>query len=129
MDDARSLPGGKLEYAVLAALWESGVATARDIHERVGRPLGLVHTTTAKVLDRLHAKRLVAREKNGKSFGYRALAARPEIDRARLSRALAGFLTLEPSPAMASLVEAIESIDPALIDELARAVDLRRRSR
>lgn len=129
MDDDRSLPGGKLEYAVLAALWEGGVATARDVHERVGLPLGLVHTTTARVLDRLQAKHLVAREKIGRCFGYRAVAARPEIDRARLSQALSGFLTRAPSPAMASLVDAIESIDPALIDELARAVDLRRRSR
>jgi hypothetical protein len=30
---------------------------------------------------------------------------------------------------MASLVDAIESIDPMLIDELAQAVELRRRSR
>jgi BlaI family penicillinase repressor len=129
VDDHRSLPGGKLEYAVLAALWDCGVATARDIHQRVGVPLGLVHTTTARVLDRLQAKRLVTRAKTGKSFGYRALFARPEIDRARLSRALSTFLTREPSPAMASLVDAIESIDPALIDELARAVEARRRSR
>jgi BlaI family transcriptional regulator, penicillinase repressor len=129
VDDARSLPGGKLEYAVLAALWESGVATARDVHERVGIPLGLVQTTTARVLDRLQAKQLVAREKQGKIFGYRALAARPEIDRARLSRALSGFLMRDPSPAMASLVDAIESINPALIDELAAAVERRRRSR
>ena len=131
MDDDRSpsLPGGKLEYAVLAALWEGGVATARDIHERVGLPLGLVYTTTARVLDRLQAKRLVAREKVGKLFGYRALVARPKVDGARLSQVLSGLLTRAPRPAMASLVDAIESIDPTLVDELAQAVELRRRSR
>ena len=131
MDDDRPspLPGGKLEYAVLAALWEAGVATARDVHERVGLPLGLVYTTTARVLDRLQAKRLVAREKVGKLFGYRALVARPEVDGARLSQVLSGLLTRAPRPAMASLVDAIESIDPTLVDELAHAVELRRRSR
>jgi predicted transcriptional regulator len=129
VEDDRSLPGGKLEYAVLEALWEGGVATARSVHERVGAPLGLVATTTTRVLDRLQAKGLVAREKTGKHFAYRAIAARPEIERARLSKALSGFLTREPSPAMASLVAAIESIDPGLVDELARAVELRRSSR
>jgi predicted transcriptional regulator len=129
VDDHRALPGGKLEYAVLTALWESGVATALDVHRRVGVPLGLVQTTTARVLDRLHAKGLISRERNGKRFDYRALAARPEIDRARLSAALSGFLMRAPSPAMASLVDAIESIDPALVDELARAVERRRGSR
>jgi predicted transcriptional regulator len=102
VEDDRSLPGGKLEYAVLEALWEGGVASARNVHERVGAPLGLVATTT-RVLDRLQAKGLVAREKTGKHFAYRPIAARPEIERARLSKALSGFLTREPSPAMAAV--------------------------
>jgi predicted transcriptional regulator len=57
------LPGGELEYAVLAKLWELGSASARDIYAQVGEPQGLVYTTTAKVLDRLHVKRLVSRER------------------------------------------------------------------
>lgn len=129
MDGDQSIPGGKLEYAVLAAVWDLGVATTREVYDRVGAPLGLVYTTTARVLDRLHAKGLVWREKSGKSFGYRACVARREIDHARMSRALSGFLAEGPRPALASLVDAIEAIDPELIDELARAVEARRRSR
>jgi len=118
-----------LEYAVLAAVWDLGVATARQVYDRVGVPLGLVYTTTARVLDRLQAKGLVSRDKVGKSFAYRACVARAEIDHVRMSRALSGFLAQEPRPALASLVEAIEAIDPKLIDELARAVEARRRAR
>jgi BlaI family transcriptional regulator, penicillinase repressor len=129
MSDDRSIPGGKLEYAVLTAVWDLGVATAREVYDRVGAPLGLVYTTTARVLDRLQVKGLVSREKNGKTFGYRAQVARREIDHTRMSRALSGFLAGEPRPALASLVDAIEAIDPKLIDELARAVEARRRSR
>jgi len=114
---------------VLAAVWELGVATAREVYDRVGLPLGLVYTTTARVLDRLQAKGLVSRDKVGKSFAYRASVARREIDHVRMSRALSGFLTQEPRPALASLVDAIEAIDPQLVDELARAVEARRRSR
>ena len=62
----RPVPGGKLEYAVLVAVWEDGTATVRELHERVGVTLGLVYTTTARVLDRLHAKNLVARVKEGR---------------------------------------------------------------
>ena len=62
------LPGGDLEYAVLAKLQELGSASVRDIHMQVSEPKGLVYTTTAKVLDRLHAKRLVSRERKGMSF-------------------------------------------------------------
>jgi len=42
------LPGGDLEYAVLAKLWELGTASARDIHDQVGEPTGLVYTTRPK---------------------------------------------------------------------------------
>jgi BlaI family transcriptional regulator, penicillinase repressor len=128
-DDRRPLPGGKLEYAVLAAIWDGGTVTARDVHRLVGVPLGLVYTTISRVLDRLFAKGLVSRERDGKQFRYRALAPRGEIDRARISRSVEGFLTTAPRPALASLVDAIEAIDPGLLDELARAVDARRRSR
>ena len=129
MDGDQSVPGGKLEYAVLTAVWDLGAATAREVYDRVGAPLGLVYTTTARVLDRLQAKGLVSRAKVGKSFSYRASVARREIDHVRMSRALSGFLSHEPRPALASLVDAIEAIDPKLIDELARAVEARRRSR
>ncbi len=47
------LPGGDLEYAVLAKLWELGSASARDIYSQAGESQGLVYTTTAKVLGRL----------------------------------------------------------------------------
>ncbi|PYR00133.1 MAG: hypothetical protein DMF95_08910 [Acidobacteria bacterium] len=42
------------EYAVLAAIWNAGSASAPDIHASVGEPRGLAYTTVAKVLDRLH---------------------------------------------------------------------------
>ncbi len=44
--------------------------------------------------------------------------------RARLS--LSKLLTSDPKPAMATLVEAMESLDSKLIDELERAVAARR---
>src|ERR1041385_7552698 len=45
MPRERPLPGGKLEYAVLVGVWEGGTVTVRELHERVGAPLGLVYTT------------------------------------------------------------------------------------
>ena len=125
----RPLPGGKLEYAVLVALWEGGAITGRDLHDRVGAPLGLVYTTTARVLDRLQAKGLVERTKDGKVFRYRASANRDEIDRARLTRTLLSVLAEAPRPALATLVEVIEEIDPDLLDELSRTIMALRRSR
>jgi BlaI family penicillinase repressor len=123
------LPGGDLEYAVLAKLWELGTASARDIHGHIGEPAGLVYTTTAKVLDRLHDKGLVTRERRGKAFSYRARIARDVVEQARARTALSRLFGSRPHAAVATLVEAVESLDPKLLDELERAVAARRRSR
>src|SRR5215472_995646 len=122
------LPGGELEYAVLASLWRLGTATARDLHRLVGEPQGLVYTTIAKVLDRLTAKGLVARKRTGKAFVYRARIEQSVIELARARVALKGLLGSAPQPPMATLVEAVESLDPQLLDELEKAVAARRRS-
>ncbi len=129
MKSQSRLPGGDLEYAVLAKLWELGTASVRDIHSQVGEPKGLVYTTTAKVLDRLHAKRLVARERKGVTFVYRARVARAVIDKARARAFLTRLLGSGPRSAVATLVDAVESVDPNLIDELAEVIAARRRSK
>jgi BlaI family transcriptional regulator, penicillinase repressor len=123
------LPGGELEYAVLSAIWEAGSASAPDIHATVGLPRGLAYTTVAKVLDRLRTKGLVARRRLGKAFVYTARVPRQQIERVRAGDAIRRLLGSEPVPAIATLVEAIQEIDPDLIDELSRQVSARRRSR
>jgi predicted transcriptional regulator len=124
-----SLPGGELEYAVLSAIWGAGSASAPDVHMTVGIPRGLAYTTVAKVLDRLRAKGLLARRRVGKSFVYTARVRREHIERVRAGDALRRLLGSEPVPAIATLVAAIEDINPDLVDELSRQVTARRRSR
>jgi predicted transcriptional regulator len=120
-------PGGKLEHAVLVALWEGGEISAPEVHERVGVPLDLVYTTTTKVLDRLHGKGLVERRPHGKTFLYVATAERPATERARISKLLDAILGAAPRPAIATLVDVVAAVDPALLDELSRQVEARRR--
>ena len=122
-------PGGELEQAVLAALWELEGASAPEIHARVGEPRHLVYTTTAKVLDRLLTKRLVRRVRQGKSFFYTPREPRGLVEAARFGDGLRKLLGPEPKPAMATIVDALEAVDPSLLDELARLVHARRRSR
>src|SRR5262245_31998685 len=124
-----ALPGGDLEYAVLAAVWDAGSASAPDLHTLIGEPRGLAYTTVAKVLDRLRAKGLLTRRRVGTAFVYTAKVPRDRIERARAGNTLRRLLGPEPVPAIATLVDAIEAIDPALIEELSKQVAARRRSR
>jgi predicted transcriptional regulator len=123
------VPGGDLEYAVLCTLWDLGKASARQVHERVGKRGDLVYTTIATVLDRLHAKGLVSRQLAGRAFVYKPRIEREVVERARARATLGRLLGTQPRPAIAALVGAVESLDPDLLDELARVVAARRKSR
>jgi predicted transcriptional regulator len=120
---------GSLEYAVMVALWELGTATTREIHARVGVPARLAYTTTATVLDRLHDKGCASRLRVGKTFSYRAAIARADVDRAHVLETLSRLMGDDPVPAIASLVDVMESLDPELLDELARATAAKRKAR
>ena len=123
------LPADDLEYAVLASLWELGTASVRELHARLGEPQGLVYTTTAKVVDRLREKGLIQRQRKGAAFQYRAKVARETVERARARNALTRLLGAAPRAAAAALVEAVQDLDPALLEELEQAVAARRRAK
>ncbi len=123
------LPGGQLERAVIEAVWELGDATARAVHERVGVPSNLAYTTIAKVLDRLVAKKLCRRRLEGRSYVYAAAVPRERVERAVARISVSRLLGDEPGPAIATLVDAVEAVDPKLLDELARVVAARRKAR
>lgn len=127
------LPADDLEYAVLAELWQLGAASVRELHERLGARQGLVYTTTAKVIDRLRQKGLVGRQRQrkdkGNAFVYRSRVAREEVERARARSAVTRLLGATPRAAVAALVEAVDDADPALLEELERAVRARRRAK
>jgi BlaI family transcriptional regulator, penicillinase repressor len=120
---------GNLEYAVMVVLWELGTATTREVHGRVGEPAGLAYTTTATVLDRLHEKGCCSRLRLGKAFSYRPEIPRAQVDRARAKETITRLIGDDPVPAIVCLVEAIESLDPALLGELARVTAARRKAR
>ncbi|HWG77679.1 MAG TPA: BlaI/MecI/CopY family transcriptional regulator [Steroidobacteraceae bacterium] len=123
------LPSDELEYAVLAELWRLRSASVRELHERPGAAGNLAYTTTAKVVDRLRAKGLIRRQREGNAFRYEPRIAREEVERARARSSVARLLGPAPQAAVAALVEAIDAVDPQLLEELERAVAARRRAK
>jgi predicted transcriptional regulator len=123
------LPGGELEYAVLYSVCDLRSASTREVYAQVGEVPGLAYTTISKVLDRLYAKGLVTRRRRGKVLIYRPCVARKVIEFARAKVSLGKLLGSAPRPAVATLVEAMESLDPELLDELERLVAARRERR
>jgi predicted transcriptional regulator len=123
------LPSDDLEYDILAKLWELGVGTVRELHEQLGQRDGLVYTTTAKVVDRLREKGLIERQPRGRAFIYRPRVAREDVESARARKAVSRLFGAAPHAAVAALVDAVDAVDPKLLDELERIVIARRRSK
>ena len=123
------LPSDDLEYDILAKLWELGVGSVRELHEQLGQRDGLVYTTTAKVVDRLREKGLIERQPRGRAFIYRPRVAREDVESARARKAVSRLFGAAPHAAVAALVDAVDAVDPKLLDELERLVIARRRSK
>src|SRR3984893_8289003 len=123
------LPSDDLEYDILAKLWELGVGSVRELHEQLGRREGLVYTTTSKGVDRLREKGLIERQPRGRAFIYRPRVAREEVEGARARKAVSRLFGTAPHAAVAALVDAVDAVDPKLLDELERLVIARRRSK
>jgi predicted transcriptional regulator len=129
VSDDPVLPGGDLELALLTALWTRKEATARELHDDVGEPRGIVYTTVAKVLDRLVEKGAVSRRRAGRAYKYRALAEREETQRAMARGFIEQLADGGPRPAIAALVGALEDVSPELLEELAAELRARRKRR
>jgi predicted transcriptional regulator len=123
-------PLGELEAAVLAALWSSASPlSVRDVLACLPRRPPLAYTTVLTVLDRLHEKDLVVREKQGKAFLYR-----PRVSReAWLGEQAARVLTEAREPpnqaVLMAFLDSAERADPALLERLSALIEMRRRGR
>ncbi|GAA1931543.1 BlaI/MecI/CopY family transcriptional regulator [Nocardioides hwasunensis] len=74
---------GELEQAVLETLWSAGApSSGREVHEKLA-DRDLAYTTVMTVLDRLVAKDLVVRERDGRAFRYA-----PRLTRAAMTAEL-----------------------------------------
>ncbi|MGH9415697.1 MAG: BlaI/MecI/CopY family transcriptional regulator [Terriglobales bacterium] len=77
-----------LELEIMQALWELGAAPLQAVHAHVARRKPRAYTTVQTVLQVLHRKGKVAREKRQRAYLYRALETRQTVAR----RALGGLL-------------------------------------
>ncbi len=124
---------GPLEAGVMDVVWRFGAADVRQVAARLPRPLA--YTTVMTTLDRLYKKGLLERRKRQRAFVYAA-----RLDRAQWLRRRAGhlvsafFAPVQPGPrlgreAMLScLLEAVESYDVGLLDQLEKRIQAKRRA-
>ncbi len=124
---------GPLEREVMALVWrnhESNSETSvRDVHLAFGERLA--YTTLMTTLDRLHKKGLLERRKDGRAFLYYPRVSAQEFERG-IARDVIDTLLGRGSegvePVLACIVDAVGEHDRALLDELDRLIEEKRRT-
>ena len=119
---------GPLEVSVMGILWQSGESSVRDVIERLDRPLA--YTTVMTTLDRLFKKGLLDRRKEQRAFLYSPRFSQPNWERRLAGDLVAGFLAGPESSSellLSSLLDAVGQHDEALLDELEKKIQARRR--
>lgn len=119
---------GKLEREVLESVWQIGEASVRDVHVRFGERVA--YTTLMTTLDRLFKKGLLERRKEGRAFFYRQSVSRRDLERGIAAGVIDGLLGRREEtaePVLACIVDAVSERDRALLDELERLVQEKKR--
>lgn len=118
---------GPLEGEMLRLLWSRGDATVRELRDEAG--LDHAYTTVMTTLDRLYKKGVLVRTAEGKAFRYRPAQTQAEYDRQKMAEALRALMEGAKDAAIpiSFLVEAVTQQDGVALEELARAVERKRR--
>ncbi len=117
---------GDLEASALEVLWAASCPMpVREVASKLKRRPALAYTTVLTVLDRLHDKGFVSREKDGRAFLYRPRIAREALIGERAAHALGNQGPPQNAVLMAFL-DSVESRDPEVLDRLADLIAARR---
>jgi predicted transcriptional regulator len=113
---------GQLEAAVMERLWSWDRPVAvRDVLEDLQRERPLAYTTVMTVLDNLHRKGMVIREKSGRAYLYRPTRSRATHTAELMEQALSG--THDRGTALMRFVEQMSSDEVAELRRLLEVVD------
>lgn len=103
---------GELEAVVMDRLWDwQGPASVRRVVEHLETDRVLAYTTIMTVLENLHRKGFVTREKQGRAYVYTAAQSREQHTATLMSEVLAGSQDTQTA-----LLHFVEEMSP---DELA----------
>lgn len=118
---------GELERSIIEVLWAATEPlTVRAVLERLGSDHA--YTTIMTVLDRLHAKGEVVRDKVDGAWMYQAAASRDEVIGREVARLLvdAGGGS---EPLFMAFLDQAEALDAEALDQLEALIRRRRRER
>jgi predicted transcriptional regulator len=117
---------GELQTVVMEVLWRESCLTVNEVEVRLQRRREIAHTTVLTILDRMHRKGYLKREKQGKAFVYTPRYTREEFEKMMAQEVLGALLGQFTEPALSAFVE-IVSEDAENLDRLEVLIKEKRR--
>lgn len=117
---------GTLQAEVMRILWDVGPATVDEVRAHQSGQRRSAYTTVQTVLNRLHDRGLLDRERRGKAFVYSPRQSEPELLARAIGQRLAGSST---SVRRAALLNLVDELDAEELEELSRYANRVRRAR
>jgi predicted transcriptional regulator len=111
---------GDLEAAVMGAVWALDEPTVGAVCTYLGA--GANYKTVTTVMNRLVAKQVLGRRRVGRVFIYAAVDSREAFMESVSRRLFEGLVQDFGAAALAPFVDAVDAVDPALLDSLERLV-------
>ncbi|MPZ29054.1 MAG: BlaI/MecI/CopY family transcriptional regulator [Micromonosporaceae bacterium] len=110
---------GELETAVMDRLWSWDRPTSvREVLDDLNRERDLAYTTVMTVMDNLHRKGLLARDRDGRAYRYRPTGSREEYTAELMEAALA-----TGGDRTAALLRFVDRMDRAEVAALRKALE------
>jgi predicted transcriptional regulator len=110
---------GELESAIMDVIWDAPVPLrVREVLERLSASRQLAYTTVMTVMDNLHRKQLLMRQREGRAYIYRPAFSREEA----AARTLRELLNSSGDPE-AALLHFVRSASPRESALIRKALD------
>lgn len=114
-------PLGKLEKLIMDRIWSWDHPVAvREVLEDLQRERTLAYTTVMTVMDNLHRKGVLTREKDGRAYLYR-----PAVTREQHTAAFMGDVLAGSANTTVTLLHFLEQVPPGEVLRLREALDER----
>ena len=108
---------GELQTAVMEILWRESPLSVTEVEQKLQKKRDIAHTTVLTILDRMHSKGILLREKQGKAFVYSPRYSKDEFERGVAQEVLSALLSQFSEPALSAFVELVAE-DSVKLDQL-----------
>ena len=117
---------GKLEQRLMTILWKGEPLAVRQVVDKLQGELA--YTTVMTTLDRLYKKSLLAREREGNAYVYRAAMTQDAYYQALVEETIGGLMKKSAGPVLTAFVDTAANLDEENLERLEELIAERRRA-